>query len=80
MFIPLSLSISLYTSLSLSLSDLTDLDFNTGGGLSVVMDFADTGVMVTIVVSYVNLSDLERTALLSLNLHGKRKHLHWFYA
>lgn len=44
------------------------------------MEFADTGVMVAIVVGYVNLSDLGGTALLSLNLHGKRKHQHWFYA
>lgn len=44
------------------------------------MEFADTGVMVAVVVGYVNLSDLGGTALLSLNLHGKRKHRHWFYA
>lgn len=44
------------------------------------MEFADAGVMVAVVVGYVNLSDLGGTALLSLNLHGKRKHRHWFYA
>lgn len=59
--------------------DLIDFDFNIGGGFSVVMDFADVGVMVIIVVSYVNLFDLEGIVLLFLNLYGKRKYLYWFY-